>query len=128
VTPLRIPKKARRRHRGSATTAETAQARTTILIGGHHPDAPARSCFFKPIELTAKYCARNQKLLLTHLSVVGYSTRIESDDFPHLSQIPRTNFSVPPLRAGRGCRIMAAKKKAAAKKPAKKKAAAKKKK
>jgi hypothetical protein len=71
---------------------------------------------------------RNVRNILDVSIRSGYFGNIESDDFPHLKQIPRTNFSVPPLRAGRGCQIMAAKKKAAAKKPAKKKAAAKKKK
>jgi hypothetical protein len=41
-----------------------------MLISGRNPDAPERCCFFKPIGPTAKYCVRNRKLLLTHLSVV----------------------------------------------------------
>jgi hypothetical protein len=59
-----------------------------MLIGGHIPDAPERSCFFSPIEATAKYCAPNQKLLLTRLSVV---------DTPHASRvmISRTSAKSP---------------------------------
>ena len=74
VTPVQIPKKARRRHRGPATTAGDGASPAQRCSSADAIRMRLRGCCFTPIGANRKILCSKSKLLLTCDSLDGYST------------------------------------------------------